>query len=172
MAGFRALERPRYFAGKLLTGDDLQLEQDYLVERLRRRNRLLVGWGVVTGLRVSVDRSSSAVVITPGVAIDCAGNEIVVECEVRLGLAALDGRRYVTVGYEETPIDPVPVADGTAFSRIREGASLALAETNPNAGHRGTGRGTPGCGNAHPVCIATLARHGSRWVVLSASRGT
>lgn len=175
MAGFRALERPRWFAGRLLTADDLRAEQDYLIDRLRRRNRLFHGWGVAVGLRVSIDRSSAtgpSVVVAPGVAIDCAGNEIVLASGAVLTLAGLDGYRYVTVQYDETDLDPVPVGGGTAFSRIREGARVELATTNPNAGHRGVGCGTPGCGTPHPVCIATLARHGARWVVLSASHGT
>ncbi len=173
MAGFRELERPAYFSGELLTADDFRLAQDYVLDRLRRRNRLLPGWGVVTGLRVSIDPSPTpTAVIAPGVAIDCAGNEIVVVAEVRLSLVALDGPRYAVVGYQEMPIDPVPVGDGMAFARIREGASVALVANNPNAGHRGIGPGTPGCGDPHPVCVATLGRTSSRWVVRSAWRGT
>lgn len=49
------LTRPRYFNGQLLTADDLQAEQNYFREKLRRHNRCLHGWGVVRGLEVTQD---------------------------------------------------------------------------------------------------------------------
>src|SRR5262249_40742436 len=54
------LERLRYFAGQLLSPDDLTLEQDYFRARLRRLNRELYGSGIVGGLGVSVGRAGAA----------------------------------------------------------------------------------------------------------------
>ncbi|GGN58735.1 hypothetical protein GCM10010112_12750 [Actinoplanes lobatus] len=48
------LERPRYFPRQLITPDDLTAEADYFRERLRRHNRFLHGWGVVSGALVCV----------------------------------------------------------------------------------------------------------------------
>jgi hypothetical protein len=59
-----------------LTAEDLELEQEYFHEKLKRHNRSLHGFGVVVGLEVS--RSARDVVISTGLAIDCQGNEIVV----------------------------------------------------------------------------------------------
>jgi len=74
------LERVNFFDGKLLAAEDLSLEQTYHLERHRRHNRYLHGWGVVSGLSVSV-ADNTTITVQPGVAIDCAGNELVVgEC--------------------------------------------------------------------------------------------
>lgn len=72
-----SLERLNYFTGQVLTVDDLNAEQDYFLARLRRHNRYLHGWGVVSGLTVSVNNSTK-LMIESGLAIDCQGNEITV----------------------------------------------------------------------------------------------
>ncbi|WP_138733764.1 hypothetical protein [Modestobacter excelsi] len=77
-AGFT---RPRFFAGQLLTEDDLQLLIDYVTGKDRLRNRLLFGPGVVSGLEVfCAPCGGGDVVVTPGYALDCCGSEIVVGC--------------------------------------------------------------------------------------------
>ena len=76
MTGF---ERPRYVAGKLLTADDLELEQRYHIERRRLLNRMLHGAGVVSGLTV-VGGTGGTVTVEPGFALDPQGREILV-CE-------------------------------------------------------------------------------------------
>src|SRR3546814_7097624 len=45
-------ELPHYFTGRVLTARDLRDEQGYVLSRLRLRNRLFHGWGVVCGLDV------------------------------------------------------------------------------------------------------------------------
>src|SRR4051812_36275935 len=78
MTGF---ERPLYFAGKLLTAEDLELEQSYHIEKRRLLNRMLQGAGVVSGLDVAAGEQGS-VTVEPGLAIDGRGREILV-CERR-----------------------------------------------------------------------------------------
>jgi hypothetical protein len=46
------LERPRFFPGQLVGADELNLQQEYFRNRLRLRNRMLHGWGVVCGALV------------------------------------------------------------------------------------------------------------------------
>ena len=77
------LTRPNFFAGKLLTAEDLTQEQAYQAGHRRRHNRLLHGVGVVRGLDVGAERGPSGgdvVTVSPGVAISLAGDELVV-CE-------------------------------------------------------------------------------------------
>ncbi len=77
--GINCFERPRYFCGHLLTDDDLSLEQRYLLEKNRLRNRELHGKGVVCGLRISCDPDCCGhVLIGDGYAIDDCGNDLVV----------------------------------------------------------------------------------------------
>ncbi len=69
------LQRVSYFFGQVLGEDDFKTEQNYFIEKHRLHNRHLHGWGVVNGLEVSVDKGN-VVHVSPGIAIDCAGNEI------------------------------------------------------------------------------------------------
>ena len=80
------LERVRYFAGQLLTPDDMRLEEEYFRHRLRRHNRFLHGWGVVCGARVKPHPESKpwTVIIEPGYVLDPHGNEILIDQEVEV----------------------------------------------------------------------------------------
>ena len=81
-------ERPRYYARQLITADDLTLEQEYFRSKLRTHNRLLHGWGVVCGAEVcrapQKDKKGEPepwkVIVRPGYALDCCGNEIYIDC--------------------------------------------------------------------------------------------
>ncbi|MEU6549147.1 hypothetical protein ABZ915_02525 [Streptomyces sp. NPDC046915] len=146
-----AFVRPRFFAGQLLTEDDLSLLLDYLTAKNRLHNRSLSGPGVVCGLGVSCDPcGGGTVVVHPGHAFDCAGNDIVLSCAERVDVRALvqerrvgalgvdcqepcddDGtRRYgLFVSYRELPVEPVAPyateepcpATGCVPSRVQEG---------------------------------------------------
>ena len=82
------LERPRYFARQLVTPTELNLEAEYFLDRLRRHNRMLHGWGTVCGTQVcrvpTADGSGAEpwkVKIKPGYLIDGYGNEIAIDAE-------------------------------------------------------------------------------------------
>lgn len=167
-----ALERVRYFTGRLLTQQDLEDEQAYLVDRLRRHHRFLHGWGVVSGLAVSLSPAGE-VVVAPGLAIDCAGNEIVVTGALCATLpSATDSPWWVAIRAVELAVMPIPGPNGTDFARWRESAELMLLPSNPSALHKGQGPGTPGCGMAHPLGLATVKHHGGAWKLrLAKGRG-
>jgi hypothetical protein len=82
------IERPHYFARQLVTPAELNLEARYFVDRMRRHNRMLHGWGVVCGAQVcrvpTQDRTDAQpwkVAIRPGFLIDGHGNEIEILAE-------------------------------------------------------------------------------------------
>jgi hypothetical protein len=80
-----AFTRPLFFSGQLLTEDDLRALVDYAVGKNRLHNRMLFGEGVVCGLLVTCDPCDCGkVIVQPGYALDCCGNDIVVECPVTL----------------------------------------------------------------------------------------
>ena len=171
MAQFRQFERPHYFAGKLLTADDLQREQDYFRGKSSLHNRYLHGWGIVAGLGVSVDQGTTVVVL-PGLALDCAGNELVLPEPERIPLSSLVGRHYVTIRYVEIPAgQQASLQDEPEFSRVREAVCVELVRANPAAGHSGMGPGSPGCGQSHALCLATISQRAARWHVAPAKRG-
>ncbi len=160
----RQFERSRFFTGQVLTADDLQREQDYHRDKSRLHNRFLHGWGVVVGLRVSVDQG--AVVVAPGLALDCAGNELILPTEERVSLSGLTGRQYVTIRYVELPIAQIPSPSGEVeVSRVKEAVAVQVSFTNPQAGHRALPSGGPGCGKSHDLCLASISQRGSRWRV-------
>lgn len=69
-------ERPRFFSGQLLTESELNGQQQYVVDKNRLHNRLLHGYGVVCGLRVSCC-DATHVTVEAGYALDPCGNDIV-----------------------------------------------------------------------------------------------
>ena len=107
-------ERPRYYARQLITDETLRLEQKYFIDRMRRHNRLLHGWGVVCGAQICLSPARKTngagnkpweVVIKPGYILGPYGDEIILDCErvVDLrtrGVSGITGEPCVE------PIDP------------------------------------------------------------------
>lgn len=155
------LERTNFFTGRLLTLDDFEREQRYLVERLRRHNRHAHGWGVLQGLGVRVD--GQVLHVGAGVAIDCEGNEVELAEAQTVDLAAFSAPLYVGVAFAERPSTPVPGPDGPRFATIVETAELWLDAVNAGAGHARRGPGTPGCGQRHAVVLARVVPERGGW---------
>lgn len=126
------LTRSRFFTGKVLTADDLEQEQSYHRTKHRRHNRLLHGVGIVRGLAVAQEprpgSGDSMVVVSPGVAIDSNGEELVVCQPANLDVCQGSSVCYVTVALAERPSNPTP--DGES-SRIEESAEVAVSEDLP-----------------------------------------
>ena len=134
------LRRVNFFAGQLLSVADFTAEQDYIRNKIHRRNRVLYGAGVVTGLEVTLERSGgkAQVVIAPGLALNARGEEIEVSEPTALALPAQGKVLLVLLHYAEQPCRPVPAmgndTDGqTGFSRIAETFSATLGTTPDDA---------------------------------------
>jgi len=70
--------RPRFFAGQLLTEEDLQALSNYVVEKNRLHNRHFMGAGVVCGLNVTCHPCGEGkIIVHPGQAIDFCVKDIV-----------------------------------------------------------------------------------------------
>ena len=169
-------QRNHYFAGKIMTAEDFSTEQDYFLGKLRRHNRYLHGWGVVRGFEVSL--RGDKIVVTPGVAVDCAGNEIILEAREMLELPPDQRQFYLAVAYTETLAYPVPtLITGVAspeerveYGLVQEGCCVEIMGQDPAAEHDGFGPGTPGCGQAHPVPLARGVRRFRGWKISLCSR--
>src|SRR5215831_10476138 len=88
-----ALKRPRFEVGDGLAAADLSAEQARRVQRFRRHNRHLHGWGIVCGLYVvpALDASRPwGLLVCPGYALGPYGDEILVLCA-----AGLDIREWI-----------------------------------------------------------------------------
>ncbi|MEX2631478.1 MAG: hypothetical protein WD341_16210 [Tistlia sp.] len=76
--GLECLCRPRFFAGQLLTEQDLNRLDHYIVEKHKLHNRHLFGSGVVCGLVVTCAPCDELVNVSPGYALSPCGEDIVV----------------------------------------------------------------------------------------------
>jgi hypothetical protein len=176
--------RLRYYHGRALSALDLRTEQAYHVEKDRWRNRLLHGWGIACGLEVELISSSdcytrqhgigsSLLVVRPGAAIDCAGDEIVVRHAREVELASIlaeeelerlsraPGTVYLTLCYHEELIEPAralvtadcePLA-ACQYGRICETYRLCASTTRPDPGPACE----PCCGACGSLCLELAA---------------
>jgi hypothetical protein len=81
--------RPRFFAGQVLTADDLNRLKHYVIAKNRLHNRQLHGWGVVNGLEVTCDACGTGVIVSCGYALSPCGDDIVVCEPVTVDVCAL-----------------------------------------------------------------------------------
>lgn len=169
--GLECLCRPRFFAGQLLTDEDLNLLDRYITGKNKLHNRHLVGWGVVCGLE-AVCNPCNMVTVRPGYALSPCGEDIVVCNEVVVDVCALikkcrdDERRrwecepfgtgqgnqdcrnvteewVLTVRYEEKPSRGV-----TSLKNSGSGSSCGCGGSGSSGcGCGGGGSKTCGCGS-------------------------
>jgi hypothetical protein len=95
--------RPQFFAGQLLTEDDLQSLEEYVLAKNRLHNRRLFGEGVVCGFQVLCHPCGEGrVLVQPGYSLDCCGNDIELSCKVELDINAMirDLRQTRLGGYD------------------------------------------------------------------------
>ncbi len=155
--GLQCLCRPRFFAGQLLTDDDLSLLNNYIVEKNKLHNRYLHGWGVVCGMEVVCSPCNNLVTVKSGYALSPCGEDIIVCQDTPVNICAL-----VQKCKTQTPPDCQPLAlgandacsstteDWILFIRYSEtmsrgvtplkGASGTICSTNCSCG------GMPSCG--------------------------
>ena len=145
------LSRPHFYCGMVLTDDQL----NDLTQWVRRRSalhRYVEGWGVVRGLAVRCNPvNPGCVVVGPGYARSCYGDDIVVCDDICLDVCACpppgpccDDSKEPAPGqerpravdiylqYTEKPEDPATVMaacgcgghDGAQYERVAEGGTL------------------------------------------------
>ena len=87
--GLECLCRPRFFAGQLLTDEDLRRLDHYVVAKNRLHNRYLHGTGSVCGLEVVCNACDDTVTVRSGYAIGPCGEDIVVCSDTAVDVGAL-----------------------------------------------------------------------------------
>src|SRR6476646_8079085 len=105
----KPIERLNYYNGQRLEADDLKLEQEYHIRVRRWLNKSLFSAGIAEGLEVYQDSANpQKVIITPGLALDAVGREIILLEEQRIQVIGrpnnttgqLDGN-YLFIQYRE-----------------------------------------------------------------------
>ena len=140
----QGIVRPRFFAGQLLTEDDLQLLTDYSIQKNRLHNRYLFGEGVVCGLEVTCHPCGDGqVIVHPGYALDCCGNDLTLDCAKSLNINKMisDLRRDQLGGFDCG--DPCPEVPEPEADTKTDAASARASTTVPGAGRNLEGGTTP-----------------------------
>lgn len=124
--------RAQFHERQILRATDLNVEQAYLIGMRRRHNCGPHSWGIVRGLRLRLQAGD--LVLSPGVAFDLYGRELVVPAEVRVADVWLDRvgspRVAVWLAYARVDLDIAP--DGRpdcvpgGYARVREEARLCF----------------------------------------------
>jgi hypothetical protein len=119
--GLVCLCRPRFFAGQLLTEQDLNRLDQYIVAKNQLHNRYLVGQGVVCGLDVTCSPCSNTVSVSAGYAIDTCGNDIIVCSPDTVDICSL-----IKACTPATQMNCAPYKDQTACQETVQNWILAI----------------------------------------------
>jgi hypothetical protein len=143
----RSSRRPHYFTGELLKEDDFRSEQAYHIEMRRRLTSVLHEWGIAGGLLVTRE-GDRKVSVSPGLAIDALGREIVLHATevVEVSEYGPNAVVYLTLSYDE---------GFEAHDRYPSGNEEHFVSTTEYAvfGHH---TGAPPKSEHHPVVLAAV----------------
>jgi hypothetical protein len=138
----KEVKRPNYFTTQFLQETDFQDEQEYHIRLRRANNQAIHGWGIIKGLDISRtgDREIS---VTPGMAIDKLGREIVLAENSLTKSYRLTAEFkandvvFFTIAYANVndDADKNPSGDTTKFVRVTERPELSASK---NPGDDGT----------------------------------
>jgi hypothetical protein len=170
---FPKLKRNRYFVGKVLSADDFETEQQYFVNRLKLHNRFLHGYGVVSGLNVTLsDGVRPAVTISPGLALDPEGHEVIVSSPQQGPMPENGDVAYLCIRWAERETDKFPVPgeptgrlDLIEASKVEEYAILKFENTCPSVKQKRPCEDGIGCGDQHGVALAHLVKRHGVWKI-------
>lgn len=131
--------RNRYFYGKMLDVFHFELEQNYFNNKRWLLNRLVSGYGVVCGLNVLLSSDGKSIYVTPGMAIDRCGHEIIL-CEPSAPISLPVPPPASTDG-PQTPSQPSPPAAKAQQPGVStQGGQPNAGSDSPSAGSNGANR--------------------------------
>jgi hypothetical protein len=154
--GLECLCRPRFFAGQLLTEQDLNRLENYVLAKNRLHNRYLVGHGVVCGLEVTCSPCANTISVSDGYAIDPCGNDIIV-CSPD----TVDICKLIKACAPVTPVNCPPYKDQSFCADLTQTWIVAIRymETPSRGVTPLTGGSQCGCGaNGAGSCSCGMGR--------------
>ena len=158
----KRFERPIYGEGQVILAEDLNLEQKYFLRKIELQNRVLAGACVIQGLEVKKDGDSY--VVSPGLAYDCRGRELVVDEPTKVEISNIDGgEQYVLLQYHEFAAEhpaSTSIPEESLPVRIIEGVRAYTGHTSLPATHERTSSGWRACNTCESIPIA-LIRNGN-----------
>jgi hypothetical protein len=160
-----ALRSVNFFNGRLLTGDDLRLEQSTTAARLQRAGRLL-GNGVAYGLEVKASAASTIaaplVTVAPGLAVAPSGASLELTTATDLSLYTNDPAAQAGPG--GLFADCQPAAPGTYSA----GSGVYLLVVGPAAQAEGLAQ-VSGLGNQAATCNVARAAEALKFRLIRAA---
>jgi len=144
------IKRLNYFKHQFLRASDFIDEQKYHLDMRRRHNRLLHTWGIAgSGLKVTFAQGATAVSVSPGMAVDSQGREIVLteDKTVELSGLAAGAAAFITISYGEKQTDATNETGAEGNTRWTEAPQLQAAPATP---------GDPGTN----ILLAKVTRNG------------
>jgi hypothetical protein len=141
--------RNRYFYGKMLDVYHFELEQNYFNSKRWLLNRLVSGYGVVCGLNVLLSSDLKSLYVTPGVAIDKCGHEIVV-CQPSVPIPLpVPAPPAQTTGSGQTPPPPPTSANNpqqpSSTATQPAGIPMIASSATPTMGNGSPANGAENC---------------------------
>ena len=153
-------ERNNYYYGKLMTQREYFAEQSYFNKKRWVINKMVNGWGVVCGLEVKpilIDSDNpikgydtNRVKVTPGMAVDCCGREIIVYEEQVVELDPDINPSIICLEHFECKTEPVHIPfieceqkDKFEFNRIRDSYQIVIKDPGEVDIERPSGENCP-----------------------------
>ena len=93
----KPVERLNYYNGQRLEARDFKLEQEYHIRVRRWLNKSLYSAGIASGLEVREEPDTLNVIVSPGLALDADGREILLWEEQRVPVQSHSGSSDATV---------------------------------------------------------------------------
>ena len=138
--------RNRYFYGKMLDVFHFELEQNYFNSKRWLLNRLVSGYGVVCGLNVLLSSDGKSIYVTPGVAIDKCGHEIILcQPSAPIPLPVPSPPASQTGGSQTPPATANNPQPPGATATPAAGTPVIASSATPNAGTGPSSTGTENC---------------------------
>jgi hypothetical protein len=171
---FPKLKPNRYFYGRILGIEDFETEQKYFINRLKLHNRYLHGYGVVSGLQVTLSNaaSSPAVIVSPGYALDAEGNDVLVSTPLRGPLPEKGEMAYLCIRWAERETDYLPMPgnptgsqDPTEAASVEEYAILEYECERPSVRQNRPDEDGTGADNQHGIALARLIKKPGGWKI-------
>lgn len=132
-----APKRNNYFSGKYISAEDLTLEQEYFINKIKQMNSELSGYGIINGLTISgFNNTDKSIVVNPGIGIDSCGNVLAIYNETKFTLPdKLNDGDYIYLRFLEKGKNRVArkndeeCGDECCFNHIVEDMKIYVDET-------------------------------------------
>ena len=128
------ITRVHYFDGEFLDASDFQTDQDYNIDKLAWLDRSMFTYGIAAGLEVSSLSGQQLLSVSPGMAIDELGRQLILTETVTIPHKCRGGSYFLTISYDQQEADYTIETGVANYKRIEEIPKIDLTEERGNPG--------------------------------------